>query len=313
MGEAAFTKPAVALEELADFLTGHHGGPISDLEILKGGFWSRAYAYRASGRELVLRLGTDRNWFETDRAACRFASNDLPIPEVLTVGEALGRVYAISERRRGSFLELAPPESADAVGAAVVRLLRGLRAHAEPGASTQWFTGAPGTWHEWLRYGLQDNPGHHTHGWRDRLTDVPAADAVFGAACDRIEGLLPLVPERRDLVHSDLLHGNVLMSPDWSAVTAIFSWKCSARGDFLYDVAWCSTWSEWFPGIQAAAIFDRVLASGGFDGDLKHGDARHLCYQLQIAASHMGWYIWTEDCDNLTRVTRVLAEILGAA
>jgi aminoglycoside phosphotransferase (APT) family kinase protein len=40
------------------------------------------------------------------------------------------------------------------------------------------------------------------------------------------------------VLHGDLLHGNVLNSQDAKRITAVFSWKCSQRGDFLFDTAW---------------------------------------------------------------------------
>jgi hypothetical protein len=58
-------------------------------------------------------------------------------------------------------------------------------------------------------------------------------------------------PERRDLVHGDLLYGNVLVSLDARRVEAVLSWKCSVRGDFLFDAAWCSFWAPFHPGVAA--------------------------------------------------------------
>ena len=52
-----------------------------------------------------------------------------------------------------------------------------------------------------------------------------------------MRALAEACPERRDLVHGDLLHGNVLVSPDARRVQAVLSWKCSVRGDFLFDAA----------------------------------------------------------------------------
>jgi hypothetical protein len=43
-------------EEVAAFLAQHSGGTASDLEPLIGGLWSSAWAYRAGGEELVIRL-----------------------------------------------------------------------------------------------------------------------------------------------------------------------------------------------------------------------------------------------------------------
>ena len=73
-------------------------GDVQDVRPLTGGFWSAAFAFQHAGRELVLRFGARADWFEADRMATTFASLDLPVPEILEVGEALDSAYAISVR-----------------------------------------------------------------------------------------------------------------------------------------------------------------------------------------------------------------------
>jgi aminoglycoside phosphotransferase (APT) family kinase protein len=201
--------------------------------------------------------------FASDAAAMRFAGPDLPIPQVLAGGEALGHYYAISRRHDGRFLEEVAPAEADAAGDALARLLAALRARpAKPDDPVVWYdpnADPDFTWRDWLRGGLADNPDAMVSGWRDKLAENSRVAAIFNACEARIASLLPHCPERRDLVHGDLLHQNVLVSADAARVTAIFSWKCSARGDFLYDVAWCTFWGPWHPGIAAADIWRRTL------------------------------------------------------
>src|SRR5690606_34330618 len=114
-----------------------------------------------------------------------------------------GRWFAISRRHHGRFLEEVGPEQADALGPAVVELLAELRAVPDEGT-----TATP--WHEWLLDGITDRPGRHTSGWRARIAADPAAERTFSAADARIRSLLDACPDRRQLVHSDLLHYNVL-------------------------------------------------------------------------------------------------------
>lgn len=105
-------------------------------------------------------------------------------------------------------------------------------------------------------------------------------------------------PERRDVVHGDLLHRNVLVLEDASRVNAVFSWKCSVRGDFLFDTAWCTFWGHLHPGIAAADVWGRVMTSEWANADpsgLVDARVRHHCYELQMGASHLGWLAWTGD------------------
>lgn len=229
-----------------------------------------------------------RDGFEADRAAMAYSSPDLPVPEVLDVGDALGGSYAISRRHHGRFLEDMGPEVAPALN----RLLAALRAVPDAGASS---------WREELLERLVvDQPP----GWRAKLRAHSEADAVFEAACVRLRELIPSLPERRDLVHGDLLHQNVLVSEDASRVTAVFSWKCSVRGDHLYDLAWCTFWGDLVhPGIAAAV--DRTFTADEA--------ARHHCYELHIGSTHLGWYAWTDDDANLALVAEAVSRLTALA
>ncbi len=304
------------LDDVAAFLTGLHGTTVSDLEPLTGGFWSSAFGYEAGGRELVLRLGNIREGFEMDRAAYAFSGPDLPVPEVLDIGEAFGGAYAISVRHHGRFLQEFEPDEAEVVGATLADLLAALRrVPAEPGASTVWYDpeGAArnATWHDRVRDGLVDDPRNLVSGWRATIAADGELEHLFTACERRIGELLDACPERRDLVHGDLLYSNVLLTEDASTVTGVFSWKCSMRGDFLYDTALCTFWGPWHPGIAAADVFTRVLSSPDLSAaDRADAALRHHCYELQIGAHHLGWDVWTGDAATLAKVAGHTAMIL---
>jgi len=115
------------------------------------------------------------------------------------------------------------------------------------------------------------------------------------------------------LLHGDLLHGNVLVSPDARRVEAVLSWKCSVRGDFLFDAAWCSFWAPWHPGIAAADPLSGLLRAPDVrdgPGALRDAAARHHCYELHIGFTHLGWNVWTGNQADLAATARRLAEIL---
>lgn len=310
------TAPAPSSVEVVAFLSELHGAPVTDVEPLAPGFWSSAYAYRAAGRELVLRVGSVPEGFEMDRAAMAFDRADLPVPEVLDVGEGLGCAYAISARHHGRFLETVTPPEADVVAATLLRTLAALRTvRADPGAASAWYppdVPADGsTWRAWLLAGLVDDPHGRVSGWRATLATEPDLDALFQAAEVRIGQLLDGCPERRDLVHGDLLNRNVLISEDAARTTAVYSWKCSVRGDFLFDVAWCTFWSPWHPGIGAIDLWARVLGDPSLtDDDLADAAVRHHCYELQIGASHLGWNAWCGNEDDLRAVAAHTAAVL---
>jgi aminoglycoside phosphotransferase (APT) family kinase protein len=150
------------------------------------------------------------------------------------------------------------------------------------------------------------------HGWSAQLAADPTLAPLAATVSERIDTLLDACPERRDLVHGDLLHGNVLVSPDAERIEAVFSWKCSVRGDFLYDTAWCSFWAPWHEGIPDAPT-SMVLAAPGVRADpvaLIDAASRHHCYELRIGYIHLGWNIWTGNRTELDATARRLAEVL---
>ncbi len=300
-----------SIEQIVSWLSERHKAEISDLVSLKGGFWSSAFAYRVGTQEFVLRLSDMAEGFAIDAAAIRFKGPALPIPIVVDTGKALGFHYAISERHFGRFIEDATADEGDAVGQSLQRLLAALRSVPTSKVDgVNWYEpdGAEKiTWHRWLLGGLVDHPDSHTSGWKARLAEYPSIEKLFNGCEARIHELLPDCPERRDLIHGDLLHQNVLVSEDVSEVTAVFSWKCSAFGDFLYDIAWCTFWSDWHPGIAAADIWNRTLAAPDLTtADLENASLRHHCYELQIGASHIGWNLWTDNDEELMALATIL-------
>lgn len=271
------------------FLTELHGAPVRDVAALTGGFWSRAFGYRSGDDELVARFGDNREWFEADRDAMAYSSADLPVPDVLEIGTAFDGVYAISRRAHGRFLEDMGPE----VAPALHRLLDALR-HVPPTTDPSW------SWRQNLldRFTFDQPPG-----WRAALAKDRVANALFDRCEVAVRDLIDVVPDRQDLLHGDLLHKNVLVSDDASTINAVFSWKCSVRGDHLYDVAWCTFWGDTFhPGIAAAV--DRTLT----DDEAM----RVRCYELHIGAQHLGWYAWTDAPEDSRIISAHLEKLLAS-
>ncbi len=289
-------------EDVLEFLRSHHGDEPRELEVLGGGFWSAAYGYRIGEDQLVLRLNDEPGGFRDDFEAMRHSSSAVPVPEVLAIDEAFGRWFAISRRHHGRFLEEVGPEEAEALGPTVVDLLAGLRAVPDTGVVTP-------PWRDWLLDGITDRPGRHTSGWRQRLAADPVAERTFGAVDHRIRSLIAACADRRQLVHSDLLHYNVLVTPAADAVSAVFSWKCSTWGDALYDLAWCTFWGRWHDGIAALGLWERTLSTLA-DSDMTDVAVRHHVYELQIGANHLGWYATLGDADNLRWTLGQLDELL---
>ena len=305
-------------DEVAAFLAQQTGATPTDLEPLTGGAWSSAWAFRAGQEELVVRFGPERSWYEADQMAAAFSGPDLPIPQVREVGTtSTGLAYALSVRHHGRFLEDAPVEYAGVVAPTLTRLLVALsRVPASADTPVMWHPAGPPapSWRELVLSRLVDDPRNRVHGWRAAVDADPKLAALAAAVCDRVRALIDACPERRDLVHGDLLHGNVLVSTDFHRVEAVISWKLSLRGDFLYDAAWCSVWGPvFYPGIAAIDPLSDLLRDRSLHRDeavLADAAVRHHCYALQIAFTHLGWSLRTWKPEHLDATVDLLAELL---
>jgi hygromycin-B 4-O-kinase len=110
--------------------------------------------------------------------------------------------------------------------------------------------------------------------------------------------LLVHCPEARHLVHSDLLHWNVLVAND--RVTALLDWGSSIYGDFVYDIAWLTFWWPWYPGWSGIEIarearehYERIGLS------VPRFEERLRCYELRIGLDSLVWYSSRRDLVNL--------------
>ena len=293
--KAGVSKPDINIDVLHQWLGARLGEPITDVQPLDGGFWSSAFAFRADTRELVIRFNPDPSGFLIDAKAMQF--ENLPIPKVLDIGEGLGFHYAISERHYGTFLELFEDNPTEAAK----KLISSLANQDTPKvANVNWF----------------EEDQSQTYAWRSWLLDslYRAQDSVTSShpaitlsrCLEILEHHADDIPERRDLVHGDLLHQNVLVS-ETGDIETIFSWKCSALGDFLFDVAWLGIWIPWHPALQHVDFGSRFLGDLSVPSDaLENATLRRYLYTLQIGAHHLGWFSSIKDTENLMKMNSYL-------
>lgn len=305
----------VELGAAAGFLAERYAGRAEDVRELGGGDWSRAFAFRLDGRELVARFGQYGEDFAMDRQAMAFAGPDLPVPRVLETGSALGGAYAISERHHGVFLETLDKSRWRRLVPALLRGLDALRRLPPPDPGTGGSPGDPAVtadWPEQLLAALTDQPGQRVAGWRAVLARTAGYDELFVRAERAFAALLPACPQIRHLVHGDLLNRNVLVAGDGSRLTAVFDWGCSAWGDFLYEIAWFTFWAPWHAGL--AAIDFRSVIRRHYDATgvpVPAFDERLRCYELHIGLTHLAYCAFAGRDHDLRAVARRTRQVLS--
>jgi hygromycin-B 4-O-kinase len=290
------------------FLSNRFGADIHDVTPLGMGVWSKAFAFRRLDQDYVIRFGAHGDDFGKDRLAAAFASPALPIPRVLEMGETAGGYYAISERVHGGYIDDVGEAQMRALLPALFAALDAARLADLSGTSGYggWSAGGNAPFPSWQAALLDvacDRPGDRIHGWRGRLAASAAGSGPFEQAYRRLQELAVHVPEERHLIHSDLLHYNVLVEGD--RITGVLDWGCALYGDFLYDLAWFCFWQPWYPawqGIDFRAEYEHHCAAIGFD--LPHFDERLAACQIHIGLAGQAYQAYAHDWTNLQETAR---------
>lgn len=297
------------------FLIQRFGPGVGSVAELGAGDWSRAFSFRLGERDLVVRFGRHREDFERDRMAMGFARAELPVPCVLEVGEAPAGFYAVSERHFGVFLETLDERGWRRLMPSLLRALDALREMPPPGTGVDWAGGGdghPDGWRDWLIASLVDRPGGRVSGWRARLSSTPDIEETFVRGERALRELLPACPEQRHLVHRDLLNRNVLVAPDATRLEAVFDWGCSIAGDPLYEIAWFTFWSPWYPALQALDFHRLIEEHHRAAGLALEGfDERLACYELHVGLEHVAYATFTGH-DSLRDIARRTSRVLDS-
>ncbi|MGE3269471.1 MAG: phosphotransferase family protein [Chloroflexota bacterium] len=310
----------------AAFLAKRYGDAVSSVAHLGTGAWSKAFAFRlrqdGTDTDLVIRFGALREDFDKDRLAARFATLELPIPRVLEVGAAdaidpaaqrVGGYYAISQRLYGEYIDGVDAAQMRALLPSLFAALDAMRlADVSHTAGYGIWDGsgiAPYmSWSEVLLDAASDRPSQRTHGWSSRLASSATGREPFDQAYRQLVSIADTLPETRHLIHSDLLHFNVLVTG--SQVTGVLDWGCGLYGDFLYDLAWLCFWAPWYTawaGIDFQAEATRHYASIGLN--VPRFEARLQACQLHIGLTSQSYQAYIGDWNNLAWTARRTLEI----
>jgi hygromycin-B 4-O-kinase len=290
------------------FLATRFGSDGSDVVHLGTGVWSKAFAFHRAGRDYVIRFGVHQEDFAKDRLAARYTCPALPIPRVVALGEAFGAYYAISERVYGGYLDDVDETQMRALLPALFAALAAARRADLSGTTGYGAWGAEGTapypsWRAALLDVSTDRPADRTHGWRESLVASPVGVGPFEEAYGHLQVLAERVPEVRHLIHSDLLHYNVLVEAD--RVTGVLDWGCGMYGDFLYDLAWLCFWQPWYPAWQYIDFREEAACHYASIGlDVPDFEERLRCCQIHIGLAGQAYLAYAGHWTALQATAR---------
>lgn len=276
-----------------------------EVSLIGAGAWSQCFGFRSPDGEFVIRLGQFVDDFERDRLAYRYNSVDLPVPEVIAIGKALGGHYAVSTRVHGSPLETCTVDEWTAVAPSVLRMLSALRDASPIGTGFgMWDVSGNAefsTWREFLLAIGGDEPHHRIAGWSHKLRTSAGGNAAFVRYLQQLDEVaVDDVP--RSLVHSDLINRNVHVRG--SQVTGVFDWGCSLYGDHLFDLSWFEFWSPWHPDLDLTPLLATLSSALG-----ANLERRRLACLLYIGLAHIVYNAHLEDWSSVADVERRLAQL----
>lgn len=250
-------KTTLTDEEVAQAMRERHG-TISHWEPLTGGEMSQAFAFRAEGRDLVVRVGPRREGFDRDAwAARRLRDTAVPVPEVLEVDRLDEGVYCcVSERMGGGRFEDCGEERQRRIAPAVAAVVDAVAA--VDLSDTEGFgsfdpetgRGPHRRWADHLRELLPEN-------W-DGLADT--AEAAVAEELSAIAlGIAETLPPVRRLVHGDLNPRNFTVEGE--RVAGVFDWEAAVIGDPMWEAARHLLWAPVWSGARVLAEheLDRAL------------------------------------------------------
>jgi hygromycin-B 4-O-kinase len=285
------------------FLAAQFGSDGGEVVPLGTGVWSKAFAFRRLGRDYVIRFGAHQEDFAKDYLAARYANPALPIPRVVELGEAFGGYYAISERLFGGYLDDVDETQMRALLPSLFAALDSARLADLSGTTGYGAWDAEGTaaspsWRAALLDVTYDRPADRIYGWRERLAASPVGMGPFEEAYRHLLALADCAPEKRHLIHSDLLHYNVLVEA--GRVIGVLDWGCAMYGDFLYDLAWLCFWQPWYPAWRRIDFRAEALRHYTAIGlDVPHFEERLRCSQIHIGLAGQAYMAYAGNWTDL--------------
>ncbi len=298
----------VSLSATSQFLDEMYGPGVIGVRQLGSGAWSQAYAFAHDGGEKVIRWSHFADNFERDELAAGYSRDDLPIPEIIALGQTGEHFYAVSPYVAGTYLETLSTAELEKSLPSLLRMLRVLR-RVDLSATTGFGIwdkegkASHSTWESFLLDDKNDSAGSLIKGWRANLAVSPVGMGVFSQLWSRFERLVEHCPDKRQLVHSDMINGNVLAAD--GRITALLDWGSSIFGDALYDIAWFVFWQPWYPRFAEIDLAGQLLDDFRSDPNANTSglNARLLCYLAHIGLDSIAYNAFRKDWHHVQEVS----------
>ena len=268
--------------------------PVKTLIPIKGGEWSAAYKFNLDNQSFIIRLShTDENFYR-DKVSAEWSSINLPIPQIIKLEQFREHYYAISPFFQGEAFEtlsVADLKKAIPSFMSMMSALQAVNLDAVKGfgSLTPTGQGAFDSWKAALLDVNEDYPNRLIYGWKKALSKIPEAQYKFDKYYEQLRALIQFCPEQKGLVHSDLIHQNLLVHN--YHVSALIDWGCAKIGDPVHDLALFAYFEPWFPAFTEVNLIQIMQQAylENFQNNRKHFKERMLAYQIHWTLDNMAY------------------------
>lgn len=292
---------------VTSFLEGYFNQPIDELIYIEGGEGSQAFSFSANGAEYIIRVNTRNYSFLKDLYASKhFQSLKVPIPKIIEVGSIDEKYYyAISERAHGKRVDKLSEDEQGVVLPKIFETLgeiHGMDINNTKGYG-EWDSNGEASYESWKEFITSIERSATGKDGDPNLFETTILEKdVWDKVYTEILALIPFCSEERKLLHGDSGFDNMLS--DGQQITGVIDWGESKYGDFIYDYAWLSYWSNQRHGNALREYYrERNITLPNFE-------ERMRCYELHIGLGALCFFAFSEQKDKYEKNKERLLKLL---
>jgi hygromycin-B 4-O-kinase len=278
----------------AAFLQAYWGEPAQNMEAIEQGEVNRAYFFRLREQDYVVRFNARLDGFQKERyLADTFASEDMPIPEIIEIGPISGIYFAISKRAAGTTLIHYDTKQLTLIQAMLIKLFASMnKLEVENTHGLGWVLpsgdGSGLSWLEHVESFFDETRPGFWHGWHNLFEGSFLDKGLFNTLYAKMMKLAVYSQTERYLVHGDFHMGNLIA--DGTRLTGIIDWELAMYGDYMFDLA---TFHLWSPHVKLPELYYKHCQ---FEGrEIRHFEERLLSALLIKGLDSLRFYAKTND------------------
>ena len=308
-----YYQPSVTDEQIVALLQQYFTFPITQLAPLEGGNVSQTLSFTADGQDYVIRFSQHMgaNFEKEAWLYPRLAAAHIPIPPIISTGRLGELHYAISQHAVGQHVHSLPLQAYRQLFPTLLETLYTIHQVDVSDQSRYGTIGDNGmglapSWRSHIASVYDEEEDWNFYGKWHKLFETTFLERdLYEQVYTQMMRLLDLCPEERFLVHGNYGFSNVLFHD--GRVTAVLDWLDASYGDFVFDFAGLTLWTQEVPLAERCQQF---YAAKGMQ--IAHYTERLRCYQYRIGLDALRFYALTQKPGSYLWMRKHLLSLLQA-